>query len=49
MTDPLFLILKSLKTLIERITRIFFLIFTNYFPETPPEEDDKPGFVGLWF
>ncbi len=47
MIDPLFLILRSLKTLIERMTRIFFLIFTNYFPDSPPEEDPDPGFVKL--
>ncbi len=46
MIDPLFLILRTLKTLIERMTRIFFLIFTNYFPVTPPEEDPDIGFVG---
>ena len=47
MLDPLFLVLRMLKNIIERMTRIFFLIFTNYFPDTPPEEDSDPGFVKL--
>ena len=49
MIDPLFLILNTLNLLIRRITRIFSLIFVNYFPETPPVEDNKPGSTGIKF
>ena len=47
MIDPLFLVLRMLKTIIERTTRIFSLIFTNYFPDSPPEEEPDQGFVKL--
>lgn len=41
MTDPLYLILSSLESIIARITSIFSLIFINYFPATPPNESDQ--------
>ncbi len=47
MTDPLFIILSSLKTMIERITGIFSFIFINYFPDTPPMEDNDMGSVKI--
>ena len=47
MSDPLFLILNTLKTILERITGIFSFIFTNYFPDTPPQEKPEIGFKGF--
>jgi hypothetical protein len=44
MYDPLYLILKSLNMLIRRITRIFALIFLNYFPDPTPDETDGNKF-----
>ncbi len=41
MYDPLYVILKSLNSLITRITHIFFLIFLNYFPDTTPDESNN--------
>ena len=47
MSDPLFLILNTLKTILDRITGIFSFIFVNYFPDTPPQDKTEIGFVGL--
>lgn len=47
MYDPLYLILKSLNMLINRITRIFSLIFLNYFPGTSPDAEDDNKFKNL--
>lgn len=47
MYDPLFLILKSLNMLISRITRIFSLIFLNYFPDTSTDEAGDKKFRTL--
>jgi hypothetical protein len=47
MRDPLFLILKSLKILLERVGYIVFFIFDNYFPSATPEEPDNLGFNPL--
>lgn len=41
MYDPLYLILKSLNMLLTRITRIFALIFLNYFPDPTPDKSDN--------
>ena len=47
MTDPLFIILRTLNIILERITGIFFFIFTNYFPDEPPQDKPEIGFVGM--
>lgn len=47
MTDPLFLILKSLSLLTEMLSRIFSVIFINYFPDTPPDKDDDNNELDL--
>ena len=47
MIDTLFIVLESLKLLIEMMSRIFSVIFINYFPDTAPEESDKGIFKDL--
>ena len=47
MRDPLFLILNMLNTILGRITRIFFFIFTNYFPDEKPQDKPEMGFTGF--
>lgn len=47
MYDTLFLVLTMLESLISRISRIFSLIFINYFPDTPTDESDNGSFKGL--
>lgn len=41
MIDTVFIVLESLKLLIEMMSRIFSVIFANYFPATSPDESDK--------
>ena len=47
MIDTLFIVLESLKLLVDMMSRIFSLIFLNYFPTTPPDDSDKDGFKDL--
>lgn len=47
MTDPLFLILKTLSSILGRLSRVITFIFTNYFPSATPEEPDNLGFKPL--
>ena len=44
MTDPMFLILSSLRTLLQRISDIVSFVFTNYFPSAKPEDTNDLGF-----
>lgn len=47
MIDTLFIVLESLKLLISMLSRIFSVIFVNYFPDTNQEESDKGIFKDL--
>ncbi len=47
MIDTLFIVLESLKLLISMMSRIFSVIFVNYFPDTKQEESDKGLFKNL--
>jgi hypothetical protein len=47
MIDTLFIVLESLKLLVDMMSRIFSLIFLNYFPTTPPDDSGKDGFKDL--
>ena len=47
MRDPLYLILKSLRMLLERLSKVVFFVFENYFPSPTPEEPDNNDFISL--
>ena len=47
MTEPLFIILNTLRTILNRLSNIITFIFENYFPSATPEEPDNLGFKPL--
>ena len=43
MRDPMFLILSTLRTLLQRVSDIVSFVFTNYFPSATPEDTNDLG------
>ena len=47
MTDPMYLILKSLNMLIVRLAKIIDFVFRNFFPSPTPEEPENGSLSNL--
>ena len=47
MIDTVFIVLESLKLLIDMLSRIFSIISLNYLPDLPDDKSDKNKFKDL--
>ena len=47
MRDPMFLILSTLRNLLQRLSSIVSFVFVNYFPSTTPEDTNDLGLKPL--